>query len=79
VWAIHANYRKNGLDGLVDGRGGRYRENLSIAEEEKLLVPFEEESKNDTLVVAKDLTIPPNIRLAYLPPYSPNLNPTEHI
>jgi transposase len=28
---------------------------------------------------AKDLTIPPNIRLAYLPAYSPELNPTEHI
>lgn len=28
---------------------------------------------------AKDLEIPPNIRLVQLPPYSPELNPTEHI
>lgn len=25
------------------------------------------------------LVVPPNIRLAFLPPYSPQLNPTEHI
>ena len=28
---------------------------------------------------AKDLDIPPNIRLVSLPPYSPKLNPAEHI
>jgi len=28
---------------------------------------------------AKDLKVPQNIRLASLPPYSPELNPTEHI
>jgi hypothetical protein len=28
---------------------------------------------------AKDLTVPDNMRLAPLPPYSPELNPTEHI
>ena len=28
---------------------------------------------------AKELKIPPNIRLVSLPPYSPELNPTEHI
>ena len=25
------------------------------------------------------LVVPPNIRLAFLPPYSPQINPTEHI
>jgi len=28
---------------------------------------------------AKNLEVPPNIRLAYLPSYSPELNPAEHI
>jgi transposase len=28
---------------------------------------------------AKDLEIPQNIRLVSLPPYSPELNPTEHV
>ena len=28
---------------------------------------------------AKDLNIPKNIRLSYIPAYSPELNPTEHI
>ena len=28
---------------------------------------------------AKALTIPENVRLCYLPPYSPELNPAEHL
>jgi hypothetical protein len=28
---------------------------------------------------AKDLRVPANIKLLWLPPYSPELNPTEHI
>ncbi len=28
---------------------------------------------------SKDLHIPPNIRLEFLPPYSPELNPTERL
>lgn len=28
---------------------------------------------------AKGLNVPPNIRLVYIPAYSPELNPTEHI
>jgi transposase len=52
VLYIHANYRANGLQGLEDGRGGRYRENLTIAQEEELLKPFEEQGKSGSLVVA---------------------------
>ena len=52
VWAIHANYRRSGLDGLVDKRGGRYRENLTIEEEVELLSFFEEQSQSGKLVVA---------------------------
>jgi len=51
VWAIHAKYRRNGVDGLSDKRGGRYRENLTIAEERELLSFFEEQSKSGKLVV----------------------------
>jgi hypothetical protein len=49
---IHADYRKNGLMGLGDNRGGRYRENLTFAEEQELLAPFEEESPKGSLIVA---------------------------
>jgi len=49
---IHADYRMNGLHGLSDNRGGRYRENLTFEEEVELLRPFEETSKNGSLVVA---------------------------
>jgi len=28
---------------------------------------------------ARDLVIPPNMRLVFLPPYSPELNPMEHV
>lgn len=29
--------------------------------------------------IAKDLRVPPSMHLLFLPPYSPQLNPTEHI
>ena len=29
--------------------------------------------------IAKDLTIPENMRLIWLPPYSPQCNPVEHV
>ena len=35
--------------------------------------------KAGLLHTAKALTIPENIRLCYLPPYSPELNPAEHL
>jgi transposase len=52
VQNIFSDYRTKGLSGLEDGRGGRYRENLTIAQEEELLKPFEEQSKSGSLVVA---------------------------
>jgi transposase len=55
VKAIHANYRKDGLSGLVDSRGGRYREYLSPNEELKVLKPFEEKGKSGALVVANEV------------------------
>jgi len=51
VKAIHANYRKAGLAGLEDFRGGRYRQYLTIEEEKKFLEPFIEQSKTGSLVV----------------------------
>jgi transposase len=59
VWAIHAEYRANGLEGLVDGRGGRHRQNMTVEEEVKLLEQFKEESEAGKLVVAG------KIKLAY--------------
>lgn len=51
VWAILASYRKEGLEGLKDSRGGRYRQYLSLDEEVKFLEQFEEKSKSGALVV----------------------------
>jgi len=59
VWSIHAEYRQNGIQGLEDKRGGRYRENMSIEDEQALLNTFEEESNSGKLVVAS------KIKLAY--------------
>ena len=51
VWAIHSEYRKNGLAGLSESRGGRYRENMTYEEEVAFLAPFIEESKTGSIVV----------------------------
>jgi transposase len=55
VWAIHANFRKTGLVGLEDGRGGRYRENLTLAQETELLEHFEQESQNGSIVTVSKI------------------------
>ena len=49
---IFTAYRSKGLAGLVDSRGGRYRENMTLDQEKELLEPFEEESASGSLVVA---------------------------
>ena len=49
VWTIHANFRKAGLAGLEDRRGGRYRQNLTLAQETELLAPFEQESQSGSI------------------------------
>ena len=51
VWALHADYRKRGMDALTDTRGGRYREYMSPDEEANFLEAFEEKSKTGALVV----------------------------
>ena len=43
VGYIFADYRAFGLEGLEDSRGGRHRENLTLAEEAELLAPFEQD------------------------------------
>lgn len=52
VWAIHAEFRKNGIGAMCEKRGGRYRENLTVADETELLKQFDEQSKNGKLIVA---------------------------
>jgi len=55
VWAIHADYRKNGLSSLFNTRGGRYRENMTFAEESAFLEPFIEKGKTGALAVAGEI------------------------
>jgi len=59
VKMIHSNFRKNGIESVKDKRGGRYRENMTFADEAELLSKFEEESQSGKLVVAG------KIKLAY--------------
>ena len=51
VYLIFDRYRKDGIEGLSDKRGGRYRENMSVDEESQFLKPFEAKGKTGSLVV----------------------------
>jgi len=51
VKMIHSNFRKYGINSVVDKRGGRYRENMTYEEEVEILKPFEEKSKTGALVI----------------------------
>jgi transposase len=59
VKIIHSNFRETGMESIRDKRGGRYRENLTVQEERKLLAGYTEESKSGKLIVAG------KIKLAY--------------
>ena len=52
VSLIFKRYKLKGIHRLIDMRGDRYRENMSIEEEEELLRQFIEESKSGRLVAA---------------------------
>jgi len=55
VRAIYEKYRKGGIEALSDGRGGRYREYMSIEEEKSFLEPFEQKSQTGAIVVASEI------------------------
>ena len=55
IWAIHAKFRKDGLEGIVDKRGGRYHENMTFEEEIELLSGFEEQSQSGKLVIVSSI------------------------
>jgi len=55
VWAIHGEYRKKGISGLKDKRGGRYRENITLEEEQELLASFEEESQSGKIAAVSKI------------------------
>lgn len=57
VWAIHAEFRKNGIESMREKRGGRYRENLTVDEETELLEKFEEQSESGKLIVAGKIKV----------------------
>jgi transposase len=57
VKRIHSDFRKNGLESIKDQRGGRYRENLTIAQETELLSQFDDLSKEGKLVEISKLKI----------------------
>jgi transposase len=50
VGYILADYRASGLVAMEDARGGRHRENLTLAQETELLAPFEKESQNGSII-----------------------------
>ena len=49
---IHSSFRKRGINSIKDKRGGRFRENMSIEDERKLLERFKETSESGKLVCA---------------------------
>ena len=54
VWA--SNYvKKGGIDGLLDKRGGRYRENMSKDEEQAFLEKFKEKAEKGQVVSVKEI------------------------
>jgi len=53
-----------------------FLEEISIRQADRFTLMFVDQAGWHT---AKGLQIPANIRLAYIPSYSPELNPTEHI
>lgn len=55
VKKIHSTFRKTGLDSVKDKRGGRYRENLTIEQEESLLKQFEKQSESGKLIEASKI------------------------
>ena len=55
VKMIHSNYRKHGMDSIKDKRCGRYRENMTLAEEIEFLAPFIEKGKSGALAVAGEI------------------------
>lgn len=55
VWAIHAQYRKEGLCSLSDSRGGSYRKYMTFDEEVSFLEPFEKKSQTGELVVVSEV------------------------
>ena len=55
VNGIFVSFRNEGLAGLEDNRGGRYRENLTLSQEEELLAPFEQESQNGSVITANKI------------------------
>ena len=50
VKMIHSNFRRNGMSSIVDKRGGRYREYMTVDEEKAFLKPFEEKSKTGSII-----------------------------
>ena len=55
VKKIHSAFRKAGLDSVKDRRGGRYRENLTIEQEDVLLKQFEGQSEAGKLIEASKI------------------------
>ena len=56
VWRIHAGALKNKeLIYLEDKRGGRYRQNMSILEEENILKPFLKKAEESGIVEVSEI------------------------
>jgi len=55
IAAIYAKYRSGGIEALADGRGGRYREYMTLEEEIKFVESFEEKSQTGAIVVISEI------------------------
>jgi transposase len=66
VRRIQASYLKKGETALlVNDRGGRHRENMSIEEEKELLEPFFREAKKGKVLVVKEIKLSYEDKVGY--------------
>jgi transposase len=66
VRRIQASYLKEGETALlVNDRGGRHRENMSIEEEKELLEPFFREAKKGKVLVVKEIKLSYEDKVGY--------------
>jgi transposase len=64
------------IPSVSSGAMGVFLDEIAKRHREKTVLMFLDQAGWHT---AKELNVPQNMRLSYLPPYSPELNPTEHI
>ena len=71
VRQVHSTYLKHGEDALIGlGRGGRYRQNLTVEEEDELLTPFFTKAASGGALIANEVKVAYEKRVGHEVPKS---------